>query len=211
MEELRFAAEDGEVLEAVLDGPSDPSTVAVLAHPHPLRGGTFDSPLVVALQRRMADRGVASLRFNFRGTGRSTGEHGDGLAERADVLGAVACLRDRHPARDVHLVGYSFGGRVVLSVTGPAIASWTAVAAPLLHDPDVTARRSVGADGRRKLLLVPEHDQFCGPDEVRALTADWAGTDIEVVAGVDHYLGDAMASVAARVADSLATTERTAR
>ena len=84
---------DGLALVADLALPDrDPWAGVVLAHPHPLYGGDRHSPVVAAAFAALADAGVAVLRFDFRGVGRSGGTHGGGIDERLDVAAARASV-----------------------------------------------------------------------------------------------------------------------
>ena len=75
--------------------PGKVAAGAVITHPHPLYGGSMNNNVVWTAARAFGDRGWSTLRFNFRGVGQSTGAHGEGLAEVADVTGAVAYLASR--------------------------------------------------------------------------------------------------------------------
>lgn len=107
----------------------------VVAHPHPQRGGSMNSNVVMALCHGLQAAGIAWLRFNFRGVGQSEGEYGGGVDETADVLGALAFLAAQpgiSPER-IGLTGYSFGARVSLSVAAeaPRVRALLCVAPPL--------------------------------------------------------------------------------
>ena len=70
---------------------------AVITHPHPLFGGDMANNVVLTAVRALAARGMTTLRFNFRGVGRSTGTYGGGLEEADDVAAALAFLKSRTP------------------------------------------------------------------------------------------------------------------
>jgi hypothetical protein len=84
---------------------------ALITHPHPLYGGSMDNNVVWTARQACAARGMATLRFNFRGVGRSTGAYGDGVAEAEDVVAALAFLKER-AAGPYWVIGYSFGAAV---------------------------------------------------------------------------------------------------
>ncbi len=114
MSERTFlATDDGETLEARWDNAESSHGTVVFCHPHPLDRGTMNAPLMIAVTLRLVERGFSVLRFNFRGTGESTGAHDYGNAERHDVAAAVAAARAR--GRPVSLAGWSFGGGVALN------------------------------------------------------------------------------------------------
>src|SRR4051794_24263321 len=85
-------------LEAILKVPgSAPRLAAVVAHPHPLYGGTMHNKVVYATARRLESHGAAVLRFNFRGVGASAGAYDQGRGERQDMLAALSAMRRRFP------------------------------------------------------------------------------------------------------------------
>ena len=88
-ERFTFDTSDGETLEARWDSPDDPGGVVVFCHPHPLQGGSMMAPLMIAVTTRLVEHGFSVLRFNFRGTGESTGTHDHGEAEQLDITSAV--------------------------------------------------------------------------------------------------------------------------
>ena len=184
MEPLTLTTSDGVSLEAQLAVPDGATTGVVLAHPHPLYGGSMWDGPPAWLFEALPAAGVAAVRFQFRG------DHDEGRAERFDVVAAIDALP---PGLRVVLCGYSFGGYVSLQVTDERVASWCAIAAPL--------RTSVAAadDVRPKHLLVPEHDQYAPPTTIETLVADWASTTTSVLRGTDHFLGGAMRDVVAQV------------
>ena len=97
-------------LECALDLPSStPRGVALIAHPHPLYGGTKDNKVVQTLARAFVALGYAAARMNFRGVGASAGVHDEGRGETDDMAALLAHMRQRYPALPVALAGFSFG------------------------------------------------------------------------------------------------------
>jgi alpha/beta superfamily hydrolase len=184
----RLLTADGVELEAEVDVPDTATVAVVLAHPHPLYGGSMRGGLPAALFDWLPTQGVGAVRFNFRGVEGSGGEHDRGGAERLDVAAAVAAVD-----LPVVVCGWSFGGDVSLCVTDERIAGWCPVAPPLaiVAPGDMAA----AADSRRKLVLVPEHDQYSSPARTAEVTAAWSNTTIEVVPGTDHFLGGALRGI----------------
>jgi alpha/beta superfamily hydrolase len=207
---LHLVTADGVRLEAEVVCPSGPTGgeeavtgAVVLAHPHPLHGGSMRSLVTSELFRLLPRRGIAALRFNFRGVGTSEGEHGHGETEHHDVDAAIDELASRTDARPLVLCGWSFGADVSLTVTHPAIAGWIAIAAPMRFRP-AADYEAVGADARPKLLLVPEHDEFRSPESAAEAVAGWSTTTVETVPGADHYLVGRTDKVARLVAGFVA-------
>ena len=171
---LRLVTADGVSLEAevrltVTDGGAEPAGAVVLAHPHPLHGGSMASLVTSELFRVLPAEGLSALRFNFRGVGSSEGAHGHGLDERLDVEAAVDALAGLTDQRPLVLCGWSFGADVSLTVTDPRLAGWALIAAPMRIRPTADYA-AVAADPRPKLLIVPEHDEFRTPES--AVEAD---------------------------------------
>ena len=101
-------------IEALRDAPQltegqRPKGVAIIAHPHPLFGGTMDNKVVQTLARAFVQAGYTAVRFNFRGVGASAGEYDAGKAELQDLLAVVQQVAPEGP---IALAGFSFGAFV---------------------------------------------------------------------------------------------------
>ncbi|QHE83804.1 alpha/beta hydrolase [Hydrogenophaga sp. BPS33] len=108
--EFRSLAGPVGSLEVAIDRPSgDVRGVAVIAHPHPLHGGTLTNKVVQTLARACVQSGWTAVRFNFRGVGRSEGVYDEGRGERDDFLAVVDALA---PSGPLCLAGFSFGAFV---------------------------------------------------------------------------------------------------
>jgi len=99
-------------IEVTIDEPSGGAQakgVALIAHPHPLFGGTMDNKVVQTLARAFTQSGWTAVRFNFRGVGSSAGTHDEGRGELEDMLVVVAATA---PMGAICLAGFSFGAFV---------------------------------------------------------------------------------------------------
>jgi alpha/beta superfamily hydrolase len=97
-------------IEVLVDRPEGAARGhAVIAHPHPLFGGTMDNKVVQTLARAFVQNGWTSIRFNFRGVGASQGEHDNGVGEAQDLLFLIEQLA---PQGALALAGFSFGAFV---------------------------------------------------------------------------------------------------
>ncbi len=93
--------------------PEARGAVAVIAHPHPLFGGTMDNKVVTTVERAFRDRGAATFRFNFRGVGASEGVHDEGRGEVDDMVRVIEHAREATGGTlPLWLAGFSFGGAV---------------------------------------------------------------------------------------------------
>lgn len=99
----------GELEVAIGRPTGDPVGVAVLAHPHPLHGGTLSNKVVQTLARACVLAGWTAVRFNFRGVGRSEGTYDEGRGELADLLSVIEA---QAPLGPLCLAGFSFGAFV---------------------------------------------------------------------------------------------------
>jgi len=97
-------------MECLLDLPEQaPRGIALVAHPHPLYGGTMDNKIAVTLARTFVALGYATARFNFRGVGASEGTHDEGRGETDDMAVMLDHMQARYPGLPVALSGFSFG------------------------------------------------------------------------------------------------------
>jgi len=93
--------------------------IAIIAHPHPLFGGSMDNKVVTTLARTMFDAGAAVFRFNFRGVGKTEGAYDEGRGETDDMLAVIAYARTMlaDTAMPLWMGGFSFGGAVALAAS----------------------------------------------------------------------------------------------
>lgn len=97
-------------LECALDLPdSTPRGLALVAHPHPLYGGTMDNKVAQTLARAFVALGYVAVRMNFRGVGKSEGEHDAGRGETDDMALLLQHMQQQYPGLPVALAGFSFG------------------------------------------------------------------------------------------------------
>ena len=113
---LREIAGPSGPLEALLDLPEgEPRAVAVFGHPHPLHGGTMHTKALYQAAKAMPRIGVAALRINFRGVGRSAGTFDAGAGEKDDFRAAITFAQERFPDVPVWAAGMSFGSWIAMT------------------------------------------------------------------------------------------------
>ena len=104
-------------IETVIERPADvPRGAALVAHPHPLYGGTLDNKVVQTLARTFVELGYVAFRPNFRGVGASEGVHDEGRGETEDLLRVAAHAKEVLGDLPLVLAGFSFGAAVQTQV-----------------------------------------------------------------------------------------------
>ena len=161
---------DGPVgaLEALHLPVADARGIALVCHPNPSQGGTMLNKVVSTLQRTARDSGLATLRFNYRGTGKSAGEHDMHSGEVDDAQAALEWLQEQHPDLPVYLFGFSFGGFVAGSLSGRLEQAGVAVAQVFLVAPAAMRFDQQHAIAQHTTLTViqPEEDEVIDPELV---------------------------------------------
>lgn len=175
-------------LEAVLMSPAHaPLAAAVVCHAHPLHGGIMHYKLVFRVAKALQASGAAVLRFNFRGVGRSQGQHDQGRGEQDDVRAALDEMQRRFPGRPQVLAGFSFGSLMALRVgaADPRVRALIALGLPLRLDP---AAAFLADCTKPRLFVQGEHDEFGSGQALRELVARLPEPKaLVVVPGADHF------------------------
>jgi hypothetical protein len=208
---ISLAPGDGVTLEARLHLPPVATRGVVVSHPHPLYGGDMDNPVVLEVVAACAAEGLATLRFNFRGAGRSTGSHDGGRAEQEDLIAALDDLGARLGDRDtVAAAGYSFGAMVTAAVaaTRSSLLGLALVAPPLAR----AGRRLHGlaAMSMAVVVVAGDRDDYCSPEALAEVARDVPAADIRVIKGADHFFLDELEALGEAVrpwAHALATRQ----
>lgn len=133
MPEVIFPGPEGRLEGRYQPGNKPRSPVAILLHPHPQGGGTMNNAIVQAMYQSFVRRGFATLRFNFRGVGRSQGTFDQGVGELSDAASALDWLQQFNPEAPVTWVGgFSFGAWIgmQLLMRRPEIKGFISVAPP---------------------------------------------------------------------------------
>ena len=161
--------------------------VAIVAHPHPLFGGTMDNKVVTSMARAFGDAGAATWRFNFRGVGESEGMHDEGRGETEDMLKVIEHARALNPGLPLWLCGFSFGGAVTLAASEQVSASEMILIAPAFQRLAHRQNASTGGTVPASTLII--HGE---QDDTVPLTdsLNWArprNIPVAVVPGADHF------------------------
>tara|TARA_Y100001936_G_scaffold243230_1_gene281762 strand:- start:12765 stop:13403 length:639 start_codon:yes stop_codon:yes gene_type:complete len=161
--------------------------IAVIAHPHPLHGGTMDNKVVHTLFKVLIELGFITVKFNYRGVGKSEGSYGDGLGESEDVIAVVRAIQKKFkPASNnlsLLLAGFSFGGAIQAYV-----AKTLSPQSLVLISPSVDHFKVPLISSYSKRILIIQGDQ----DEIVPLKKIlyWANPQnlpIVVIPGAEHF------------------------
>jgi len=175
-------------LEALLNvGSPNATHAAVVAHPHPLFGGTMHNKVVFHAMKALHSFGFPVLRFNFRGTGLSQGVH-DGRDEVRDVEAALEWLK-REFSLPIIFAGFSFGAARGLRAAcpDPDVHALISLGTPVEADDRLYSYKFLAQCAKPKLFLSGNHDQF-GPDQaLEAVVASAAAPKELVFIPGDHF------------------------
>jgi len=163
--------------------PNPSGRGAVVTHPHPLMGGSLENNVVETLVSTFFHQGYATMRFNFRGVGRSEGIHDEGIGEQQDVQAAVRFLQ-REGIVEILLAGYSFGAWVNAQVLRRehSLGGGIFVSPPIdLMDFDFS-----GLAGRIRLIIAGDRDPYCNAERLLE-AAGRIRAPVRLLPGVDHF------------------------
>ena len=163
--------------------------VVVALHPHPQFGGSMNNNVVEVIVRAGQSAGMATLRFNFRGMGRSEGEFSGGMGEQDDIRAALDFLEQGFDVGTKVLAGYSFGAVVALAYCYRQENNADHLL--LVSPPPFLMPEGVSLDASvvRK-IIVGEEDEMAPPEEIKKrVTTSRQEELIEVIPGTDHFFG----------------------
>jgi alpha/beta superfamily hydrolase len=184
---LQLAGPAGAI-EVLRDEPaagSAPVGTAVIAHPHPLFGGTMDNKVVQTLARAFVQAGWSAVRFNFRGVGATEGTHDEGRGELEDMLAVIAAQAGEGP---LAIAGFSFGAYVA---NGAVQALWPSGRIEKIVLVGASVKKHsvppLPAQAHDRTLLIHGEEDDTVP---LAAVLDWArpqSLPVTVAPGVGHF------------------------
>ena len=164
-----------------------PRAAAVVCHAHPLHGGVMHFKVVFRAAKALQEEGVAALRFNFRGVGRSEGTHDEGRGEQDDVRAALDEVERRFPSLPVVVGGFSFGSSMALRAgcSDGRVRALFALGLPLSM---LSETSYLEACARPRLFVQGGSDTYGGEEAIRAFVARLPEPKaLLVVPGADHF------------------------
>lgn len=172
-------------LEGVIRKNDSARGSAVITHPHPMLGGDMENPVVRQIEAALHDAGFTTLRFNFRGTGRSTGRFDEGDGEQGDVEACLAFLEERF-SLPVVLAGYSFGAWVNARVldAGRRVQEHIMVSPPVAF----ISFSDIFHIPLTRLVVTGERDDIAPPHKVQSMM-DRCGISgrLDIIPDGDHF------------------------
>jgi alpha/beta superfamily hydrolase len=196
-------------LEGLLWMPArpNPPIAAVVCHPHPLFGGSMHNKVVYQVARTLDRLGVPTLRFNFRGVGRSGGNHDRGRGEQDDVRAALDRLAAELTGTPLLVAGFSFGCWVGLRVgcEDERVTELIGLGAPVNN----SYLNYLASCEKPRLLVQGENDQYGSPKRLNQLVESFPVkvremTQVVIVPGADHFFAGLLNRVDAAVTEWLA-------
>jgi len=193
-------------LEGILQGPDEPPVAAaVICHAHPLHGGMMLFKVLHRVAKALEEQGIAVLRFNFRGVGRSGGTHDDGRGEQDDARAALGELEHRFHGIPLLIGGLSFGAVVSLRVgiADSRVQAMISLGYPLRMAGAPAILESLN---KPSLFIQGENDEFGAGESVREAVQSLAGpVSAEIVRGSDHLFTGHLNEVHAAVREWVCT------
>ena len=207
MPEVLFTGPAGRLEGRYTPGKSPTAPIALVLHPHPQHGGTMNNKVVYSLFSAFAERDFATLRFNFRGVGKSQGTYDKGEGELGDAASALDWLQSINPnARSVWIAGFSFGSWIgmQLLMRRPEIESFISVAPPA-NMLDFNFLAPCPASGQ---IIHGEADEIVPEPFVAKLVnklSNQKGVNIDykVIQGASHFFTEHLPLLAEHVEDYL--------
>jgi len=175
-------------LEALLNvGDSNATHAGLVCHPHPLFGGTMHNKVVYHAMKALHSFGFPVLRFNFRGAGKSAGEH-HGKEEVGDVQAALAWLKHEF-ALPIIFAGFSFGAAMGLRAgcPDPDVRALISLGTPVEGEGRIYAYNFLSDCRKPKLFLSGDHDEFGPHHELESVVANAAEPKELVFIHGDHF------------------------
>jgi hypothetical protein len=157
---------------------------AVIAPPHPLYGGSMDSPVVSEIAFACERAGIASLRFDWRGVGASAGEPSGEVADAREDYDAALDFLEDSVSPPLVAAGYSYGG----ATAALAGARTTVRRLLLVAPPPAMMESSLVRDFKGKVFIaVGENDAISSPAELEAMARDLDHVTFDVLDATDHF------------------------
>ena len=211
MPEIIFNGPEGRLEGRYTHSKIEDAPLALILHPNPEQGGTMNNKITFMMHQALSQRGFSTLRFNFRGVGKSQGMHERGEGELCDAAAALDWLQSlNQSAPYVWVAGYQFGALMAMQLLmrRPEIKGFIAATPPANED-DFSFLAPCPSSG---LIMHGERDNIIPLDSVNSV-AERLGAqkgievDYRVIEGANHFYRDRVDDLVANIHDYMNNVE----
>lgn len=189
-EHLRFLEGPAGPLETIVASNNGSADIAVICHPHPLYQGTMHNKVVSSVAKALHKQGLATVRFNYRGVGKSAGQYDNAIGEAQDLEAILEQILQVNPDFKIYLAGFSFGAYIAATVAAnPRFSEQLKqliTIAPAVNKVDFTALQQITCPW---LTIAAEADEIVPIAELLAwhngLTAK--NKELQVIKDSSHF------------------------
>jgi len=159
--------------------------VGIICHPHPQQQGTMSNKVVTTIAKAFDRLGLPTLRFNFRGVGKSEGEFGNTIGEREDLLAIMKWVKEVLPDHEIWLAGFSFGSFIAASIANQEKVTQLLTIATTVNHYDFVSLTNIQCPW---LSIVGEQDELVPIAEVESFASNPpVPMKLIVMPGVGHF------------------------
>ena len=207
VETVSFPGPEGS-LEGLWSDPGGGRTPAVICHPHPAHGGTMHSKVVHTVYKVLHQAGHPTLRFNFRGAGKSEGNFSGWDGEVEDVAAAARYVRQRTGTGPLWLAGFSFGSWVgsMWALKDGQVERFIGLGMPASTNIDGRTFDFLDRPPAPMLIVQGTHDQYGSREAIEALAERLRANgvvEVRFVEGADHFFTGHLTQLAVALKDGL--------
>jgi len=182
METIITIPNNVETIDARIDLINEEHAVIIM-HPHPLMGGDMNQMIVESTQKVFAAKKISTLRFNFRGVGRSSGTHDKGIGEQDDLIAVMHYLQSRGVSK-IDIVGYSFGAWILALASSKISYNRGWLIAPPVCFLDFSSITEVPGLAH---IIAGTADDFAPPKMIHSFLPKWkTKAKIHTIVGASH-------------------------
>ncbi len=159
----------------------------VVCHPHPLYGGNMHNNVVEAIVNAYNKNGYSTLRFNFRGTGRSEGSYDNGIGEQEDLFSAIKLLKEKGNTH-IDIAGYSFGAWIIAKAIHEKSVSVNGNLVFISPPVGFMDFSFMGYCPNLKLIIAGERDDIAPYQIIKNMFKKWnPDANLKIISGADHF------------------------
>lgn len=183
-QELLIPGPDGQLQVLVEYPETTPVGIGIICHPHPLHGGSMTNKVVHTIARAWQFMGMITVRFNFRGIGKSEGIYADAIGEQDDLKAVWNWVEETHTHSKIWLAGFSFGSFVAASVASQRTPDKLLMVAPPVHHFPFSDLPQFQCDA---LVIQGDADEIVPADEVIEWYNSRSDVALEEMPDTSHF------------------------